>query len=107
MSSSAKRYGNDYERLVAGYLGLERYPAGFHTDLGDLFGDLLFTVECKARRSGKFELSAWLAQAKLEGLKAGKWAIVVIKRPRMKVEESYVVMDLATFREIRGWLDVP
>lgn len=103
MTSTAKRYGSDYERLVARYLGLERFPAGFHADKGDLWGDPLFTVECKARRSGgRLDFAAWLRQARAEGQRALKpFSIVVVKRPQLGIEQSYVVLDLETFRRIR------
>jgi Holliday junction resolvase len=114
MTNPAKAKGSLFEREVVkrfrywGHRHVERaYGAGRQDDRGDLVGLLggAVVVECKAQKT--FNFSAWLAEAEVERVNAGAaWGVVVAKRGRRPIGESYVVMTLDDFAELLAVTDV-
>lgn len=100
MTGAASRSkGIRFERAVADYLGTvttRSVRPGVHEDGGDVvLGGWL--VECKDH--GRLELGPWSDKANAARL-VGQMAALVVKRRQRPVGDSFVVMTLATFREV-------
>jgi hypothetical protein len=75
-------------------------------DVGDIGGFPLWAIEAKAYASVSHSVLAdFVAQANREARHAGKpFGIVVIKRPRHRTADGFVVMDLETWTRLERHL---
>jgi Holliday junction resolvase len=113
VANDARRVGSQFETDLVGYLRergvrTERLARAGANDEGDLsIGDGAFIAEAKARRdrNSSLNLHAWLGEAERE---AANYAsarsqesvptpILVVKNPRHKIEDSFVVLRLKDF----------
>ena len=113
MVNPQKAKGSAFELDVVKYLqrvgftfARRLYGAGRTSDEGDVHDGTpsLVAYECKA--AVKHDLSGWMKETEVERLNAGaKYGVLIVKRPRMKVEDSYVIMTLQQWALIRKGLD--
>ena len=111
MSNRAVAKGREWENAVARYLrhagfnGTERRAKAGRYDKGDLIGIPGFMVECKAGR--RMDLAEWMEEVRTQTLNAKTpFGALVVKRPRKRVENAYVVMFLEDFaRLVKEWYD--
>lgn len=116
MTNAARRVGTDFEVDLLGYLReaghrAERLARSGSNDEGDIwleddFGRG-FTIEAKARRdrNSSLNLHAWLGEAEREAanyararnLPSSPVPVLVVKNPRHKIEDSFVVLRLKDF----------
>jgi len=97
--AASRAKGVRFEQAVANYLGTVTTRStrpGIHDDAGDVVlpGWL---IECKDH--GRLELGPWLDKAHRARLD-GDRAALVVKRRQTAIAESFVVLTLATFREL-------
>jgi Holliday junction resolvase len=124
LAGNARAVGSRFETDLLAYfrdagLSAERLAKAGSLDEGDLFlaeadGGPGFTVEAKARRdrNSSLNLHAWLTEAERESsnyararnLRDAPVPILVVKNPRHKIEDSFVVLRLKDF--ISGEEDV-
>lgn len=123
MANPNRAKGTDWERRVRHYLNsfLGQYRDGWEDagypwkdprdpnnvtrpaqtgakDVGDLHA---WPVVLEAKAEREFRLPAYVSQAKREAENAGfPYGVAVVKAPRKKTEQGYVVMDLETFARI-------
>lgn len=100
MTNRNKRNGDKYERDVAHYLAALGFGAarmlrtGAHDDLGDIIGVDGALIDCK-RRADVAHLSGWLDEACREAAASELLPLVVIRRVRRNVGDSYCVQTLS------------
>jgi hypothetical protein len=118
MANDARRVGSAFEVEVCMFLResgvpCERLARAGANDEGDLsIGGGTFIAELKARRdrNSSLNLHAWLGEAERE---AGNYArarsqdlvptpVLIIKNPRHKIEDSFVVLRLKDFIDDAG-----
>jgi len=120
MANDARRVGSGFETDVLVWLRgssvpTERLARTGSNDEGDLcIAGGAFIAELKARRdrNSSLNLHAWLLEAEREAdnyakarnLSASPTPILVVKNPRHKIEDSFVVLRLKDF--ISGEEDV-
>lgn len=116
MANDARRIGTEFETDVLLYLretghSAERLARSGANDEGDIFlsdpAGLGFTLELKARRdrNSSLNLHAWLGEAEREAecyrkarnLPSSPVPVLVVKNPRHKIEDSFVVLRLKDF----------
>jgi hypothetical protein len=101
MANANKRKGTVFESAVRDYAQRFRHrafrPAQVSAgDIGDVHIDGLVCVQAKDHAQHRF--GEWVADAKEQAMRAGlPFGVVVAKRRRASIGESYVVMDLDTF----------
>jgi hypothetical protein len=121
LASNARAVGSRYETDLLAYfrdagLSAERLAKVGSLDEGDLHlaeagGGPGFTVEAKARRdrNSSLNLHAWLTEAEREAANYAKARslsdapvpVLVIKNPRHRIEDSFVVLRLKDFIDDR------
>ena len=111
MANKSKQKGTAWETAVVKYLRdhgwnlVERRALSGSQDKGDIAnlatprGQVV--VECKAEKA--FDLARYLREVRTETENASAWVGVAwVKAPRKSVEDSYILMDPATFLELIG-----
>ncbi len=99
------RKGAAFELLVQRYLQeilpkftITRPRQSGYNDLGDVHADP-FVLQIKD--VAKLALSSWVADAEVQRANAGaEFGVVVSKKRGAPVGDAYVVMSLATFRDV-------
>lgn len=104
--SKTSRTARDFENAVAEMFQII-FPRAQRTGLGFEGSDLRETdelaVECKAQI--KLQLAEWMKQAVLQGLREKRaFPVIVHKRRRYNVRQSYVTMELRHFIGMIAWL---
>jgi hypothetical protein len=113
MTNDARRVGSQFEVDVLLFLrergvSSERLAKAGANDEGDLcIGGGAFIAELKARRdrNSSLNLHAWLGEAEREAtnyagarnLRTSPVPILIVKNPRHKIEDSFVVLRLKDF----------
>jgi hypothetical protein len=99
--SKSRAKGTAYENLVRDFLKENGFPEAeresFSSALGDI-ANLPMTIECKS--VAKMTLPIWLEQVGKSSAKTGKPGVVVHKRIRKNVSQSYCTMELSTLAQI-------
>ena len=106
MPNAQKRKGSQFERDVCEYLRTHGHPyaeraygAGRPQDVGDIDGIVGWTIEAKNRRA--IDLAGWSDEAEAERVNGRRgFAAVIAKRRGKSVDQSYVVVPLATFAAV-------
>ena len=106
MTTPQKAKGSQFERDTAAYLAAHgfpraerRYGAGNTQDKGDINGVPEVTIECK--NVARIDLAGFMAEAERERLNAKNfYGVVIIKRRRRPIQDSYVVMTLDQWTEM-------
>lgn len=104
MANPQKRKGTAWESAVAEYLAqyfpaVERRQAGAQKDKGDLWGVPFTVFECKDHKTLK--LAEWTDRLWEQMENAGAFrGVVIVKRSRKPVSESYAVLPLVLYREL-------
>ncbi|WP_431888693.1 hypothetical protein [Nocardiopsis alba] len=81
---------------------VRRQPQEGVRDVGDLWARP-FVLEAKAEKS--YDLASYVRQAEREAEAAGlPFGVAVVKRPRARVEDGYVVLSLRTFARVLQYL---
>lgn len=113
MANDARRVGSQFETDTLLYfrssgVHAERLARAGSLDEGDLvIGDSAFIAELKARRdrNSSLNLHAWLGEAEREAesyrrarnLPSTPVPVLIVKNPRHKIEDSFVVLRLKDF----------
>lgn len=103
MANRSKAKGTQYESALRDYLTLaglktERLPLSGNKDVGDLRMIDFPHVTVEAKNCAAMDLSTWMDEAATEARNAGNpVAVVMHKRRRRGVGESYVSMSLQDF----------
>jgi hypothetical protein len=88
-----------FERRLARDVGVERIPVTGERHGAD-FEDAMFCYQAKLRRIVPSWLDAWLAGIRGNAAPKGKIGVLLLKRPRMRDDETLVVLSW------RDWIDL-
>lgn len=113
MTNDARRVGSGFETDVLVYLRgrgvqTERLARAGANDEGDLVldrGSVVAELKARRDRNSSLNLHAWLGEAEREAecyrtarnLSKAPTPILVVKNPRHKIEDSFVVLRLKDF----------
>ncbi len=107
---SVQQTGSAWESKVVKYLserGLDARRSEARegrNDIGDVVGLGRWALDCKDH--ARFALATWVKQARQERVNARKpLSAVIVRRRGGRVEDAYVVMDLATFATLENYIN--
>jgi len=102
----ADRGWKAFERRMARDAGTERIPVTGERDGADA-ANAVFAFQFKLRRCIPVFLFRWLGGIVATAARAGKVGVLVVKTPRMRDEESLVIVRWKDWCDLHGAMQTP